>query len=128
MLRNEESVTIESDGKLVRTVRYAIRILTKEGRQEAVARIVYQTDGEKVRDFDAWLIRKSGLAKSYGKKETIDMALADNDLYNEARRKLIFAIDDSAEGDVFGYDRIRYAALFECGFQQALKLFSGMAF
>ena len=106
VLRNEESVTIESDGRMVRTVRYALRILTKEGRQEAVARIVYQTDGEKVRDFDAWLIRKSGPAKSYGKKETIDMALADNDLYNEARRKLIFAIDDSAEGDVFGYESV----------------------
>ncbi len=104
VLRNEETVTVTPDGLLVRTSRYAVRILRREGRDEAVARIVYTTDSEKVRDITAWLLPASGIAKVYGKKETVDMALARNDLYNEARVKLIDASDDAAAGDIFGYE------------------------
>ncbi len=106
VIRNEETVTVSSDGTVLRTTRYAVRILVREGREEAVARVVYQTDSEKVRDINAWLIRRSGQPKSYGKKETLDIALVDNDLYNEARVRLIDASDDGNEGDVFGYETV----------------------
>ncbi len=106
VLRNEEIVTVNSDGSLTRTTRYAVRILVSEGRDEAVARVVYQTDSEKVRDIKAWLIRRTGLTKSYGKKETLDIALAQNDLYNEARIKVIDGSEDANEGDVFGFETV----------------------
>ncbi len=106
VLRNEETVTIGSDGTVTRTTRYAIRFLIREGREEAVARVVYQTDSEKVREINAWLIRKTGLEKSYGKKETLDVALQRNDLFNEARVKVIDASEDANAGDVFGYETI----------------------
>lgn len=106
VLRNEESVSVDSDGKVTRTRRFAIRILTREGRREAIASVVYNTDGEKVKDIDAWLIRRAGQNKSYGKKEMIDVALQRNDLYNEGRIRLIDASDDTSEGDVFGYQTI----------------------
>lgn len=106
VLRNEESVTVASDGSFLRTTRYAVRILVREGRDEAVARAVYQTDSEKVRDIKAWLIRRAGTTKSYGKKETIDMALVGNDLFNEARLKLIDASEEAGEGDVFGFETV----------------------
>ncbi len=106
VLRNEETVSVNSDGSITRTMRYAIRVLIREGRKEAVADIVYQTDGEKVRDLNAWLIRRSGPTKNYGKKEIIDLSLAENDLYNEARMKMINASDDAGEGDVFGYESV----------------------
>lgn len=106
VLKSEETVTVNSDGTITKTVRYAIRILVREGRSEAVARAVYQTDGEKVRDINAWLLCRSGQPKTYGKKETLDYALAENDLYNEARVKLISASEDAEEGDVFGYETV----------------------
>lgn len=106
VLLNEESVVVTSDGVLVTTKRYAVRILDREGRGEALAGLVYKTDSDKVRDISAWLIRKSGPGKEYGKKETIDMALVDNDLFNEARHRFISAVDDADAGDVFGYETV----------------------
>ncbi len=104
VLRNEESVSVSTDGTVTRTLRFAVRILIREGRDEAIARLSYQTDGEKVRDMNAWLIRSSGPSKSYGKKEIADVALAENDVYNEARIKVIRADNDADTGDVFGYE------------------------
>ncbi len=104
VLRNEETVSVSSDGTVTRVRRYAVKLLLREGREEALASVVYQTDGEKVRDINAWLIRASGTPKYYGKKEVIDIALRDNDLYNEARVKVIRAVGDSDVGDVFGFE------------------------
>src|SRR6185369_13599940 len=106
VLRKEESITVESHGTVTRTVRYVVRILVHEGRDEAVAKASYQTDGEKVRDINAWLIRASGQNKSFGKKETLDMTMAPNDLYNEARMKIIDASEIADTGDVFGFETV----------------------
>ena len=126
VLRNEEFIRVESDGTVTRTVRYAMRILVREGREDAFAKAVYETDTEKVRDINAWLIRKSGTAKDYGKKDTVDIALAENDLYNEAREKVISAVSDAAEGDVFGYETVTQSrsifSQFEFRFQNRLPV------
>lgn len=106
VLRNEESVNVASDGTVTRTTRYAVRILIREGRREAIARVVYQTDGEKVRDLNAWLIKTSGQPKTYGKKEVVDLAAVGNDLYNEARVRMISATSEADAGDVFGYETV----------------------
>ena len=106
VLYKDENVTVASDGTVTRVAKYAVRILVREGRREALARVVYTNGSEKVRDITAWLIRRSGPTKYFGKKETIDIALANNDLYNEARAKIISATDDAEEGDVFGYETV----------------------
>jgi hypothetical protein len=106
VLRNEESVNVSLDGTVTRTMRYAVKVLVREGKSEAVARIVYETDSEKVRDLNAWLIKRVGANKSYGKKEAIDVALVANDLYNEARARVINASTDSVEGDIFGFESV----------------------
>src|SRR5215468_5724327 len=91
VLHDESRKTVEEDGR-VRTVDYfAVRILSREGRKEAVAHAGYSTDYEKVKEMRAWLIRPNGEVKSYGKKEVMDIALAENDVYNEARLKVIAA-------------------------------------
>lgn len=105
-LLNEETVSVSPDGTYLRTIRRAVRVLEKTGKEEAIARVVYQTDSDKVRDLDAWLIKKSGTVKDFGKKETLDISLTDNDLYNEARVKLISAEDESDIGDVFGFEAV----------------------
>ncbi|QYO67284.1 DUF3857 domain-containing protein [Leptolyngbya sp. 7M] len=106
VLLNEESVNISSDGTIVRTVRHAVRILEREGRREAVGRVIYQTDTDKVKGLESWLIRRNGQVKAYGKKEMVDLALVDNDLYNEARQSMIVARDDADVGDVFGFESV----------------------
>lgn len=104
VLRNDLTISVSPDGKVIRTVRYAVRILEREGKDEAFARVVYSTDSVKVREFDAWLIKRGSGSKAYGKKETIDAAFLDNDLYNELRRRYINASVDADAGDVFGYE------------------------
>ncbi len=103
VLLNDQKITVGEDGRVVTTRTYAVRILTREGRAEAIAREIYQTDTGKVRDLQAWLVRSSGPAKHYGKDQTIDIALAVNDVYNEYRAKAIVAEDDADTGNVFGY-------------------------
>ncbi len=106
VLHDEASVTIGEDGKITTVTTFAIRILTREGRQMAVAREDYHSENGKVRELKAWLIRASGDVKKYGKDQTADVASVNNDVYNEARYKVILAGDDAEAGDVFGYQTV----------------------
>lgn len=104
VLMDESRKTVEEDGRITTVNQYVVRILAREGRREAIARIVYNTDTEKVKEMRAWLLRPPGTLTSYGKKETMDMALVDNDIYNDVRRKVIDASDESDAGSVFGFE------------------------
>ncbi len=103
VLLNDQKISVTDDGRVVTTRLYAVRILNREGRSAALAREIYQTDTGKIRELQAWLIRPSGPAKHYGKDQTVDLALATDDVYNEYRVKAIFAKDDADAGQVFGY-------------------------
>ena len=106
VLLKEAQVTVSEDGRLTTTTTYAVRILTREGREEAVAAEPYDTATGKVREMKAWLIRPDGSVKRYGKDETMDIAASQNDVYNEARIKLIMAKEETDAGTVFGYQTI----------------------
>ncbi len=103
VLHDEQIVTVGEDGRMTTVTSYAVRILTREGRRAATARASYLTDTGKVREMKAWLLRPGGEAKRYGKDETADVAIVDNDVYNEVRLKIISAGDDAEVGTVFGY-------------------------
>ena len=104
VLWDESRVTVDDDGKVTTANFFAVKILTREGRNQALAREIYNTDSGKVREMRAWMIRPSGEVKKYGKDEVIDVTLADNDIYNEARAKLIMGSADAEPGAVFGYE------------------------
>lgn len=104
VLLDESRKTVSEDGKTTTINTFAVRILSREGRGDAIARVIYNTDSEKVKEIRAWLIRPGGEIKNYGKKEAMDVALADNDVYNEARARVISAVDDADAGCVFGYE------------------------
>jgi hypothetical protein len=107
VLYNERSVAVEEDGRVVTTTNYAVRVLAREGRDEASAHALYLTDGGKVRELKAWLIRPSGEVRKYGKDETVDVALKPDDVYDEARLRVISARDEAeAPGTVFGYQSV----------------------
>src|SRR5262245_45639482 len=103
-LHHEARKTVEEDSRITTVTSYAVRILTREGRRYAEAAESYTNGTGKVKDMRAWLIRPSGEVRAYGKKEIIDAALAENDVYNEARIKIISARDEADAGCVFGYE------------------------
>lgn len=106
VLWDESRTTVEEDGRIVKSRYYAVKVLNREGRTAAVAQESYDTESGKVREMRAWLIRPSGEVKKYGKDETADMALVDNDIYNEVRRRRISAQSDAEPGAVFGFEVI----------------------
>lgn len=103
VLHKETQVTIESDGKLVTVENYAVKILSREGRKEAVAVAFYLVSSGKIRDMNGWLIRPDGFVKEYNKKTIIDQISDPDDVYNEGRVKVIDASNDADVGSVFGY-------------------------
>ena len=106
VLFDESNVDVGDGGRIETTNRYAVKILTREGRNEAIASEIYNTGTGKVREIRAWVIRPSGEVKKYTKNEAIDMAIVDNDIYNEARKKVIIADSDVEPGAVFGYEAV----------------------
>src|SRR5687768_7846818 len=85
VLRNDRAVTVNNDGRITTTTTYAVRILTREGREYAQAAEVYLTQSGKVREINAWMIRPTGSIKKYGKDQTADLIADPNDIYNEYR-------------------------------------------
>jgi hypothetical protein len=107
VLLKDVNASVSADGRVVTTTSYAVRILAREGREEARAAEAYLTASGKVRELHAWIIRPTGEVKSYGKDETLDIALNPDDVYNEYRLRLISAADDvSGPGTVFGYQSV----------------------
>src|SRR5262249_18241474 len=104
VLHDESRKTVEEDGRIVTATRWAVKVLAREGRGYARARESYNNGSDKIKEMRAWLIRPTGEVKSYGKKETVDLAEADNDVYNESRERVISAADDADAGCVFGYE------------------------
>jgi len=89
VLLNDQRVTVDEEGRVLTATSYAVRVLTRAGRAAAEAGEVYRTDTGKVRDLHAWLIPSAGAAREYSKDDIADVALVDNDVYNEARVKRI---------------------------------------
>lgn len=103
VLYNEQLVTLGSDGVLVTTENYAVRILSREGRRHAIATALYLVSSGKVRDIEGWLIRNDGTTKNYDKKSVLDIISDPDDVYNEYRLKVIDGSDDADAGMIFGY-------------------------
>src|SRR5215207_1751178 len=107
VLHHERSVAVGEDGRVVTTTNYAVRVLAREGREEATAHALYLNGAGKVRELKAWLLRPGGEVKKYGKDETVDMALNAEDVYDEARLRVISAREEAeAPGTVFGYQSV----------------------
>ncbi|MFS8085125.1 MAG: DUF3857 domain-containing protein, partial [Acidobacteriota bacterium] len=106
VLLNEEQVTVSADGHITTLTNFVVRILTHEGRRYATAAVPYLTDSGKVRELRAWLIRRSGEVKVFGKDDVVDVISDPNDIYNELRVKTVSGRESADAGDVFGYQAI----------------------
>ncbi|MBV6496268.1 MAG: DUF3857 domain-containing protein [Acidobacteria bacterium ACB1] len=103
VLLSDYAVSVDSSGKISTTERYAIKILTNEGRKEAIARGFYLTTGSKITDIDAWLLPPDGKVQSFDKKSVLDLVADPDDIYNEGRIRVIDASDSAVVGAVFAY-------------------------
>ena len=106
VLLDEEALTVEEGGRFTVVSHYAARILTSQGKSAASASKVYITTSGKVRDLRAWLLLPDGTVKRYGKDKVVDIALVNNDVYNEVRSKVISAAGGAVPGAVFGCESI----------------------
>ncbi|HET9478609.1 MAG TPA: DUF3857 domain-containing protein, partial [Pyrinomonadaceae bacterium] len=107
VLVNERISTVDSEGRITEVRNYAVRVLQREGRGYAIGHVVYIPDANKVKDLRAWLIRPGSETKRYGKDDTVDIAGALNDVYNEYRVRSISATNDADVGSVFAFSYTR---------------------
>jgi hypothetical protein len=99
-------IVVDANGRRVQTLAFALKILSREGRRRAEARAVYTPDTAKVRDLNAWIVRPSGDSTHLGKSAVVDVAVSGNDVYNEARVRVIDASDEIQPGEVFGFESV----------------------
>jgi len=103
VLVDDETLSVSDDGRTVKVYNFAVRILRRDGRGYAQARVGYVPESGKVKELRAWLIHGDGEVKRYGKDETLDLAGTPNDVYDEYRFKRITAGSEADAGMVFGY-------------------------
>ena len=101
VLLDDLAATVDDHGKLTTRRTYAARVQTQEGRRAAALREWYLTDTGKVREMRGWIIRPSGDVQELDKERVLDLALAPNDVYNEARMRVIDA-GAVEPGTIFG--------------------------
>jgi Domain of Unknown Function with PDB structure (DUF3857)/Transglutaminase-like superfamily len=103
VLLNEEVVTVQDGGAKTHSIRYAVKVLNREGASAARRGIDYFSGAGKVRDAKAWLIPPSGKVREYGKNDVLDVNFV-NGVYDESRTTLISARSDADPGSVFGFE------------------------
>src|SRR2546430_7900674 len=106
VLLNEQHLTVDDNGRRTCTTRRAVRVLSRDGREYARAAEIYLTGTGKVRELRGWLVPPSGEIRRYGKDKTADIALVENDVYNDYRVRAILAEHDADPGSVFAYEAI----------------------
>jgi transglutaminase-like putative cysteine protease len=101
VLHDDVQVTVSDDGRVVTRRAYAVRVLTRDGQGAAAVREVYETDGGDVRTMRAWILT-DGRTVELGRDDSVDLSLADNDIYNESRVRVLAAGRAALPGVVFG--------------------------
>lgn len=116
VLLDEVEVTVTADGKMRTLRRYAVRVRDRSARDAAVVREAYLTGSGKVRSMRGWIVRRGGEATDLGDDSVADLAMVNNDVYNEVRVRVLAAADQLSDGDVFGAeveseDRVLFSQL-----------------
>lgn len=88
VLLDDVAVTVAGDGRLTSKRRFALRVLTADGGRRVAVREVYTTDAGEVRVMRGWTLR-DGHAVEVDKRVISDISIVANDVYNEARIRVI---------------------------------------
>lgn len=93
-------------GRSVLTRRWAIKVLSKEGRNFAFLSQDYIVNAGKIRDLQAWIMFPDGDIKKAGKEQVFEQAVSPNDVYDEARFKGIDLRAKVDVGSVVGFELV----------------------
>lgn len=88
VLLQEESVTVDADGRRVMRERGVIKILQPGGDKISASR-TYNSKNGRIRDFQGWILPPSGKPIIFAKSNILDQALSEGDVYDESRVKLM---------------------------------------
>lgn len=116
ILLDEQTLTVSGDGKTRTTRRYVARVNDRSGRAAAAIREIYITGSGRIRQVRGWILSADGRVRELGDRVAVDVALVNNDVFNDVRARVLAAGDDLAPGDVFAAeieseDRLLFAQL-----------------
>lgn len=101
VLHDEEQVTVQANGRVVTRRLFAVRVQTKAGWRAASMQEVYSPGSVEIRSLKAWILM-DGRTVELGKDHVVDAALVDNDVYNEARVRMMSMAEQVVPGAIFG--------------------------
>jgi hypothetical protein len=102
VLLDDLQVVVSDDGRSTTTRRrYAVRVMNRDGASAAAVREVYSTDAARIRLMRGWIV-SDGRSEELGRAVIADVALVENDVYNESRARVMSAGDRIVAGAVFG--------------------------
>jgi transglutaminase-like putative cysteine protease len=109
VLHDEQIVAVPAHGRTVTTTRRAIRIVTREATDDAVAWAGYARGTSEVRSLKAWTLDADGkVARKWERKEAVDvsdLAAGQGQLYTDLRHLVIQ--DDAIEpGQTFAWESV----------------------
>lgn len=103
VLLNSQEVTVDSSGLMTTQTRYAVKILTHDGKDEAEVLEFYERGGRQVLDLRAWLVEPDGKIRTYEKGSVEDLGAFNGDLYNDIRLRRI-RLSNPELNSVFVYE------------------------
>ncbi|MCH6256454.1 DUF3857 and transglutaminase domain-containing protein [Puniceicoccaceae bacterium K14] len=103
-LWDEGIYQVNSNGKLTRTIRYAIKVIDNKGSKYAKANIRYQRDSDKILNFKAWTIDSEENVYSYKSRDRTDQAQIRGSIYQESRVLSFDGSNRTHNGGVFAFE------------------------
>lgn len=125
-LIREMTITIGENGRVISSVRNALKVLTREGRGQAYGSLIYLAGTGKVREARAWMLSSSGELLKIGKENVTDRPYANGNEYEDLRVRQLDGRNKADPGSVFGYELVsedvRPFTQFEWLFQDRLPV------
>jgi len=103
-LLREESVTVQSDGRIESRERHVVRVIQR-GRNSLDAVVEYNPKGGKVRELQGWMLPPSGKTINLGKNQVADVSLATSYEYDEERARVL-AAGNLEPGAIFAWEAV----------------------
>ncbi|EDY83119.1 hypothetical protein VDG1235_2743 [Verrucomicrobiia bacterium DG1235] len=96
---------INDEGEMISKTRYAIKLLKKEGFDDAIAYASYSEDTDKVKKFEAWVVHDNNQAVLFGKSDITDRTSKQNwQIASSGRYQYLDARRDVKVGSVFAFE------------------------
>lgn len=106
ILRSETIITVSPKGAWQETHRDALRVEHSAGVARAVIGLPYVERADQVSAVAAWQVRAGKTVRTYGRRDWIDRAAADEVTLYSAFRMLLGVCAGAAVGDVFGGETV----------------------